>query len=189
MTQQSQLFRHLKRNSAFTITLIVLISVWAIIHVSARQHPLATLSSRLTSSLTHSTAVPPNSDHPLSPSSSRRLLDAPVISDSSSSSTAAEESLSSSSSSTGPADPRPKPPPEEEDESDSPSALTIVLAIIGALLGILCLERLYSSCKRVYMRRRGLSFTRVANPNDSFNPDQTSEELQLGRRPDGEDHL
>ena len=70
--------------------------------------------------------------------------------------------------------------------SDDASSLWVtVLTVIGVILGVVCLERFYSSCRRTIKRRQGRDgFAAVVD----INPD-ADEDVQLGNMREGDDHL
>jgi len=89
--------------------------------------------------------------------------------------------------------PKPKPPPSKAGPSDTDNIWIGVVAVIGIIIGVVCLERLYHSCKRVMQRRKGrVGFSQLS---DQFgNPDADVDiDIQLAavdhRSRHGDDHL
>jgi len=62
--------------------------------------------------------------------------------------------------------------PVVEDESRSWGY--VVWAILGAVIGLLCLDRLWTSCKKAYNRRQGAS-------SAGFNPVESEEDAQTSQ--------
>lgn len=71
--------------------------------------------------------------------------------------------------------------------NDRNSILITVLTVLGVIIGVICCERLYSSCRRTIKRRQGREGFQVMD----INPDIGDEQLELGniRGREGEDHL
>ncbi len=120
-----------------------------------------------------------------------------VSSSAEASSSAAESSSSSGSDSSSTADASGSSstaaaPVVRPSEDDTKSIVTTVLTVIGVLAGVICLERLYSSCRRTWKRRQGREgFSELQQPDggNGFNPDLTHDELQLTNVRGGDDQL
>jgi len=76
-------------------------------------------------------------------------------------------------------------------DDDTTAVITTVFTVIGVLAGVVCLERLYSSCRRTYRRRQGREgFSQLGQPDGAgINPDLTHGDLQLTNLQGGDDHL